>query len=164
MCCTPEPPQLTFFFDGRFTGLGTTSLLPRLVDLVRCRGEGRGQEHRARLQRDDGANEAAACSMPGARHRLPSPDAASQPCPGVDGRRSLLERLPTFGARRRTRPPTPERPASGALLANTALRLLFANFVCQERFLSELIAIKAHPSLLEACATQRIELLTSSLL
>jgi len=28
----------TFFFDGRFTGFGTTSLAPRLVVLVRCKG------------------------------------------------------------------------------------------------------------------------------
>lgn len=48
---TQTTPQPTFFFEGRFTGLGTTSLVPSVVDLVRCR---------ARKQRSGWVRKAAA--------------------------------------------------------------------------------------------------------
>lgn len=48
--CTRLLTTPTFFFDGRFTGFGTTSLAPRLVVLVRCKGT-RSDQHKEGMQR-----------------------------------------------------------------------------------------------------------------
>lgn len=45
----PDSTQPTFFLDGRFTGFGTTSLVPSVVDLVRCKGRSGGGQAQAGL-------------------------------------------------------------------------------------------------------------------